>query len=78
MEYAKKSLSERNKAIQAIAVVLNTLDEITFPVVTTIVKSDLSRFNLINRIQDELAERVTDKLAIYDYFNSLEQTLRDE
>lgn len=78
MEYAKKNLSERNKAIQAIAVVLNTLDEITFPVVTTIIKSDLSRFNLINRIQDELAERATDKLAIYDYFNSLEQTLRDE
>lgn len=75
MEYVKLPLEIRNKNIQNISVVINTLDNILFPNINEICKMDLSRFKLINSIQRELGSTIIEKESVYKYCESFEQNI---
>lgn len=75
MEYVKLPLEIRNKNIQNISVVINTLDSILFPNINEICKMDLSRFKLINSIQREFGSTIIEKESVYKYCESFEQNI---
>lgn len=75
MDYIKLPLNIRNKNIQNISVVLNTLDSVLFPNINKICKVDYDRFELINIIQRELGVGSLDKDSIYNFCVSFEQNL---
>ncbi len=67
MDFKKLSLNVRNNNIENIAVVLNTLDAVIFPNLTVLLKEDLERFELINRIQTESEVTTITKDAVYKF-----------
>lgn len=75
MNYTKLPLRIRNKNIETISVVLNTLDSILFPNIITICKVDLDRFRMINSIQNELGNGEVTNNDVYQYCISFEQNL---
>ena len=75
MEYAKLPISIRNKNIENISVVLNTLDVILFPNINKMCKTDLDRFKFINIIQRDLGTSEIDKESVYNFCKSFEQNI---
>jgi len=75
MDYTKLPLKSRNKNIQTISVILNTLDGVLFPNTIKICKVDLDRFKMINIIQSELGNTEISKDDVYKYCTSFEQNL---
>jgi len=75
MDYTKLPLKLRNKNIQTISVILNTLDTVLFPNTIKICKVDLDRFKMINIIQSELGSTEITKDDVYKYCISFEQNL---
>jgi len=74
-EYAKLPLSVRNKNIQNIAVIINTLDAVLFPNIIKICEADLDRFKFINTVQRELGGESIDKESIYKFCVAFEQNI---
>lgn len=72
MNYVRLPLETRNRNIENIAVVINTLDIVNFPNLNRICKEDLERFKFINRIQNEIGNRLITKGEVYNYCISVE------
>ena len=77
MEYVKIPLNIRNSNIENIAVVLNTLDVVSFPYTTNLCKMDMERFKLINLIQREISgtNNVITKDEVYNYLIAFEKNI---
>ena len=72
MDYSRLPLDIRNNNIENIAVILNTLDIISFPNLNFLLKEDLKRFHFINKIQREMGNKIITKNEVYNYCVSIE------